>query len=495
MNRNYYITVCLLIISFSLSSFIVAQKQTTLENDQSLLLTLQSGLTFNYTDYTTPVFAPHIRFSIEYFPLLLGDARIGLKGFGGGLRLRMDDSRQIVSTNDGLRTIPENIRTDMIEFGGALVLSHRVFEFVYPTISIGFTSITFSPKTSDGKVLTFNKSGFYDKNFIAINTELGITFRITERINLSLSGIYYTAKTDYLDDISASKNEDSFISGLVGISYCLFGNFDDDNDGVTNANDMCPDTPKGVKVDQFGCPVDSDKDGIPDYLDKCPDSPKGVVVDEFGCPKDSDKDGVPDYLDKCPDTALNLKVDQYGCPDDKDKDGVSDYRDKCPDTPDGIEVDEFGCPKDSDQDGVPDYLDKCPDTPAKVKVDKNGCPESASDENYYQFILRGEDAFNNGSSTLKESIKLVLNEIAFYIQNHPNSKWRIEGHMDNQGSSYTIKKLSYDRAKSVHDYLVSNGVNAEQLTVYGLGDSFPIGNNNTIEGRNANRRVMIIKED
>ena len=67
--------------------------------------------------------------------------------------------------------------------------------------------------------------------------------------------------------------------------------------------------------------------------------------------------------------------------------------------------------------------------------------------------------------------------------------------MDSQGAVYSIKKLSYDRAKSVYDYLVTLGVSPNQLEVYGLGDSFPIGNNNTYEGRNANRRIMIIRED
>ncbi|KAB2846196.1 MAG: OmpA family protein, partial [Ignavibacterium sp.] len=60
---------------------------------------------------------------------------------------------------------------------------------------------------------------------------------------------------------------------------------------------------------------------------------------------------------------------------------------------------------------------------------------------------------------------------------------------------YTIKKLSYDRTKAVYDYLVSQGVLPNQIEVYGLGDSFPVGNNNTTEGRSANRRIMIIRED
>jgi OOP family OmpA-OmpF porin len=173
---------------------------------------------------------------------------------------------------------------------------------------------------------------------------------------------------------------------------------------------------------------------------------------------------------------------------------VPDHLDRCFNTSVGISVDSVGCPIDTDKDGVPDYLDKCPGTPLNAKIDSLGCPDETV-ETFYQFNLRGENTFSNSSANLKESAKLILNEIAFYLQNQLNSKWRIEGHMDSQGSVYTIKKLSYDRAKAVFDYLVSQGVNANQLEVYGLGDSFPIGNNNTVEGRNANRRIMIIRED
>jgi OOP family OmpA-OmpF porin len=52
---------------------------------------------------------------------------------------------------------------------------------------------------------------------------------------------------------------------------------------VADAGDKCPITPKGVKVDAVGCPLDSDGDGVADYLDKCPNTPKGLVVDETGC--------------------------------------------------------------------------------------------------------------------------------------------------------------------------------------------------------------------
>ncbi len=88
---------------------------------------------------------------------------------------------------------------------------------------------------------------------------------------------------------------------------------DSDGDGVLDNRDKCPGTPKGVKVDDDGCPLDADGDGVPDYLDKCPGTPKGVKVDAVGCPLDTDKDGVYDYLDKCPGTPMGATVDARGC--------------------------------------------------------------------------------------------------------------------------------------------------------------------------------------
>lgn len=59
---------------------------------------------------------------------------------------------------------------------------------------------------------------------------------------------------------------------------------DSDGDGVDDARDRCPRTPKGVEVDVRGCPLDSDRDGVADYLDQCAGTPMGVTVEESGCP-------------------------------------------------------------------------------------------------------------------------------------------------------------------------------------------------------------------
>lgn len=180
---------------------------------------------------------------------------------------------------------------------------------------------------------------------------------------------------------------------------------DTDGDGVSNANDKCKHTKKGIKVDSEGCPMDSDKDGVVDSYDKCPNTPEGVAVNTDGCADkdsvivnddndqvdsaalnaaerarldslnrvDTDKDGIADINDKCPNTPDGIVVDSVGCMLDFDVDGVPDNKDKCPNTPEGISVDSTGCPMDFDHDGVPDNKDKCPNTAMGVTVDSTGC--------------------------------------------------------------------------------------------------------------------------
>lgn len=61
---------------------------------------------------------------------------------------------------------------------------------------------------------------------------------------------------------------------------------DSDGDGVIDSQDRCPNTPRGTRVDRYGCPVDgdSDGDGVPDSRDKCPNTPRGTLVNTDGCP-------------------------------------------------------------------------------------------------------------------------------------------------------------------------------------------------------------------
>lgn len=81
-------------------------------------------------------------------------------------------------------------------------------------------------------------------------------------------------------DIAAKKDMSRFIEEILFHIYT-----DMDCDGVKDAWDKCPDTPKGTPVDGCGCPtrMDSDGDGVYDNLDKCPETPVGARVNAVGC--------------------------------------------------------------------------------------------------------------------------------------------------------------------------------------------------------------------
>ena len=264
---------------------------------------------------------------------------------------------------------------------------------------------------------------------------------------------------------------------------------DSDGDGVWNGLDKCPDTAPGVPVTSDGCDRDTDGDGVHDGDDKCPDTPKGAVIDASGCPKDSDGDGVYDGLDKCPDTPKGATVDSRGCPKDSDNDGVYDGIDKCPNSPRGAVVDASGCPKDSDGDGVFDGLDKCPGTAAGTEVDSRGC-KKVFDEDTRTFVLKGVN-FETNSDVLTSDATRVLDEVAQTLAQWPEVKIEVAGHTDSQGSDNYNLGLSGRRAESVMKYLGTKGVAASRMTARGYGESQPIADNGTADGRAENRRVEL----
>lgn len=273
------------------------------------------------------------------------------------------------------------------------------------------------------------------------------------------------------------------------------GSKDADGDGVRDQDDACTGTPAGAVVDMAGCPVDSDGDGVYDGIDQCEGTPAGAKVDAHGCPSDSDGDGVFDGLDKCNDTPKGAKVDAFGCSSDSDGDGVVDGVDMCADTPMGAVVDARGCPVDSDKDGVYDGLDQCPGTDPDTFVDDKGCPLEVT-ETVEQLLdtgmIRTSDVrFRSGSAELNTADTVKLDEIGRTLVQWPELRLELSGHTDSQGSEAFNQKLSQDRAQAVLDYLVAKfpSIDANQFTVIGYGESIPIADNSTVQGRAENRRV------
>jgi outer membrane protein OmpA-like peptidoglycan-associated protein len=87
----------------------------------------------------------------------------------------------------------------------------------------------------------------------------------------------------------------------------------------------------------------------------------------------------------------------------------------------------------------------------------------------------------------------TLNMIAQILKDNPDLKFDIEGFTDNSGNPAHNLSLSQDRANAVKAQLISMGVSASRLTAKGFGDTKPISDNNTAEGRANNRRVEFVK--
>ena len=327
---------------------------------------------------------------------------------------------------------------------------------------------------------------------------LGVKYQISDRFALQYKYQYNFTSADNHDLVVAGGN-DAFGEHLVGAIFSLgssnktskgkVNKKDLDNDGVLNAFDKCPDTPAGVKVDGFGCPLDGDKDGVADYLDKELDTPQCTKVDANGIALDTDKDGIADFMDKCPGTPAGVKVDGVGCPIDTDKDGVADYLDKCPNTAYGTRVDAKGCALDSDGDGVADVSDNCPDTPAGTKVDAKGCP--ANDIASLYNVTLENVYFDSGKAIVKSAYNPELKKAVDFMKKNPTAVLHINGHADSVGNEDSNMKLSVNRANAVKNYLKNKGISVSNMVITGLGENQPIGDNATSTGRAKNRRVEL----
>ncbi len=249
-----------------------------------------------------------------------------------------------------------NFRTDLVDFGINLEygFGHVIpkFNAIRPFVSLGIGNIQFTPKGdmmngnletynywSDGTIRDmqqtdpnsnlakpmhrdfvfetdlrqFEKDNFdlgnYSQNAFSLPIDLGLDFRISERVVCRLGTSLHLTTTDFLDNVSSKgtsaqgkSGNDNFTFSYFSLHFDLFSQpktmiiekmfaeleiddvmFDDeDGDFIMDPVDDCPGTPYGVVVDSLGCPLDTDKDGIADYLDREIESSPGAWVNEEG---------------------------------------------------------------------------------------------------------------------------------------------------------------------------------------------------------------------
>ncbi|MBO4581770.1 MAG: OmpA family protein [Bacteroidales bacterium] len=97
--------------------------------------------------------------------------------------------------------------------------------------------------------------------------------------------------------------------------------------------------------------------------------------------------------------------------------------------------------------------------------------------------------FDTDKSTLKEESQTELDRVVALMKENPRMKVEIGGHTDNVGTEEYNQKLSSERAKAVYTYLIKAGIEASRLTYKGYGETKPIADNDTEEGRAQNRRT------
>lgn len=151
-------------------------------------------------------------------------------------------------------------------------------------------------------------------------------------------------------------------------------------------------------------------------------------------------------------------------------------------------------------------LDTRGNSPGFDLVNVKGLPNS-SIETYIDFMsldkyLKNQDEhnkkiilsnviFESNSSALSQRSKNSLSGLNAKLKEYPNIKFKITGHTDNVGTEDFNRKLSLERARSVRDFLVLNGLNTNRFIVDGKGSVEPIKSNETEEGQSTNRRVEL----
>ncbi len=378
--------------------------------------------------------------SFKYGLTSLGsDSSFDQNSFNLGLKL---DNSQAIAPRVELTYVSIDKKSESVD--GLLQLS---IDGVYDYISnYELTPYLFA---GGGYEYVFGSRKHFDSQFF-VDGGVGAYYPIAKDLNIlgEFRGIYL---------LNSDNDQDGEMALFVGLSMPLGASYntpaDSDGDGVADYNDECPRTPLGVSVDARGCQLvqqvqmDSDGDSITDDKDQCPNTPAGVGVDATGCPviTQNDVQVLEEKIKPKPKRVKKRRVDSDG-------DGVVDSKDECPKTPKGFSVNSIGCP-----------------------IKKNL-----------------QIKFEANSATIPQSQRWKVKEFADFLKRYPNAKVDIVGYTDTSGSRTKNRYLSQKRAQSVKNLLIHYGINSFRIKAIGKGDLNPIAPNDTVEGRELNRRIEAV---
>lgn len=198
-------------------------------------------------------------------------------------------------------------------------------------------------------------------------------------------------------------------------------------------------------------------------------------------PPDADGDGIADTNDACPRVRGVSSGDpmMHGCPElptDTDGDTIPDVRDACPRRPG---------PRHADR-----KLHGCPPAPPRPPAPPPPPPPPRATLEEQAIAISEQVKFEINTAMIRPESDSLLEEVAAILRAHPELvRVEVQGHTDSTGTPELNRRLSQERAQAVMAWLVAHGIDQGRLTAVGYGETVPLGDNATDEGRTKNRRV------
>lgn len=333
--------------------------------------------------------------------------------------------------------------------------------------------------TVDTKPSILSPEKTSDNNWVAIiPAGIGAEFALSERVLLDFSLGGAMSSTYDLDSYKSADNNlwDSYLNVSLGLTItgedCKA---DKDDDGLGKCDE-----------EKFGTDPnnpDTDGDGLSDgdEIFKYKTDPLKV---------DTDNDGLSDF-----DEVMKYKTDPLKA--DTDGDGLTDSEEI-------MKYKTNPLMKDTDGDGLTDSEEVI-----KYKTNPLAKDTDGGSVDDFTEVKRGTDPLNAEDDIVKIGVPIILEGITFDVnrttikpesevtlmkalktlQTYPEISVEIAGYTDSDGSEKSNLILSQGRADAVKNWLVEKGIDASRITAVGYGESNPIADNTTKEGKAKNRRI------
>ncbi len=300
---------------------------------------------------------------------------------------------------------------------------------------------------------------------------------------------------------------------------------DSDNDGINDNEEV------GNNIDS---PLDTDADGLLNIIDKDDDNDTlstryEIRIGTNPLSDDSDGDGLKDNIevknigsDDLQDTDSDERINPVDSDDDNDKiptlielsigtDPLKSDSDN-DGIPDAVEIgSNIESPIDSDGDGIIDALEPLKEGPVSensiIIAEKNEKPEQQPeikpDSKKSDLELLGKPVegsiqpsifyfpFLSSKLVISDDATTYFKNVAAWMKQSPENNIQLIGHTDNIGPSQANLALGIRRVMVIRELLIQQGAPISQIDIMSRGESQPIADNSTKEGRLKNRRVEI----